>query len=131
MSKEPIVFFDGYCGLCNGFVDFVMARDRQKKFRYATLQGKTAQSLLTAEETKNLDSVVVFIHQKKFKKSQAVLEVFRELGGGWQVLAWFRFLPRSVLDFFYDRVAKTRYRWFGKRDVCRLPTPEERLFFLE
>ncbi len=131
MSKHPIVFFDGYCGLCNGFVDFVIARDQQKKFRYATLQGKTAQQLLTPEETVHLDSVVVFIQQKKFKKSQAVLEVFRELGGGWQLLSVFRFLPHPLLDFFYDIVAKSRYRWFGKSDVCRLPTPEERTFFLD
>lgn len=131
MEKHPIVFFDGYCGLCNGFVDFVMARDHKKIFRFATLQGATAARLLTKDEVEKFDSVVVFIHDSKYRKSQAVLEVFKTLGGGWKLLSYFGFLPPALLDFFYDIIAKNRYAWFGKRDVCRLPTREERALFLD
>lgn len=131
MEKHPIIFFDGYCGLCNGFVDFVMARDHKKTFRFATLQGATAARLLTKDDVENLDSVVVYINESRFRKSRAVLEVFKDLGGGWFLLASFGFLPTSLLDFFYDVVAKNRYAWFGKRDVCRLPTREERALFLD
>jgi predicted DCC family thiol-disulfide oxidoreductase YuxK len=131
MEKNPIIFFDGYCGLCNGFVDFVMARDHKKTFRFATLQGVTAARLLTKDEVENLDSVVVFIHDSKYRKSRAVLEVFKTLGGGWKLLSFFGFLPTVLLDFFYDVVAKNRYAWFGKREVCRLPSREERALFLD
>ncbi len=131
MEKQPIIFFDGYCGLCNGFVDFVMARDHKKVFRFATLQGATAARLLTKSEVENLDSVVVFIHESKYRKSQAVLEVFKKLGGGWKLLSYFGFLPTALLDFFYDIVANNRYAWFGKREMCRLPTREERALFLD
>lgn len=131
MEKKPIIFFDGYCGLCNGFVDFVIARDHKKTFRYATLQGATAARLLSKEDVENLNSVVVFVHQQTFRKSRAVLQVFSDLGGRWKTLSFFGFLPTPLLDFFYDIVAKNRYRWFGKREVCRLPSKEERALFLD
>lgn len=131
MEKHPIVFFDGYCGLCNGFVDFVMARDHKKTFRFATLQGATAARLLSPEDVKNLDSVVVYVAPHKYRKSRAVLQVFSDLGGGWQWLTLFGFLPTPFLDFMYDIVARNRYSWFGKRDSCRLPTKEERALFLD
>jgi predicted DCC family thiol-disulfide oxidoreductase YuxK len=131
MEKHPILFFDGYCGLCNGFVDFVMARDRKKTFRYATLQGSTAARLLSPQDTQNMDSVVVYVQTQKYKKSRAVFQVFTDLGGAWQWLTVFGFLPTAFLDFIYDVVARNRYSWFGKRDSCRLPTKEERALFLD
>ncbi len=130
MEKHPIVFFDGYCGLCNGFVDFLMARDKQKMFRYATLQGQTATRLLAKEDIANLDSVVLLIDGKTYKKSQAVFKVFSILGGGWKTFSLFDVLPLSIKNVGYDLVAKYRYAIFGKREMCRLPTPEERSFFL-
>ncbi len=131
MEKHPIIFFDGYCGLCNGFIDFVMERDKKKVFRYATLQGKTAARLLQKEDIENLDSVILFIDEKTYKKSKAVFRVFTELGGGWKTLSVFDFLPLGLKNFGYDLVAKYRYSLFGKREVCRLPTREERTYFLD
>ncbi len=131
MEKHPIIFFDGYCGLCNGFIDFVMERDKKKVFRYATLQGKTAARLLQKEDIENLDSVVLFIDEKTYKKSKAVFRVFTELGGGWKTLLVFDFLPLGLKNFGYDLVAKYRYSLFGKREVCRLPSREERTYFLD
>ncbi|MBY0384944.1 DUF393 domain-containing protein, partial [bacterium] len=92
-GKTANYFFDGYCGLCNGFVDFVMARDHKKTFRFATLQGATAARLLSKDDVENLNSVVVYIHQQTFKKSRAVLQVFADLGGAWKILSYFGFLP--------------------------------------
>ncbi len=131
MEKHPIIFFDGYCGLCNGFVDFVMARDSKKTFRFATLQGLTAARLLSPEDTQNLDSVVVYVQTQKYKKSRAVFQVFSDLGGAWQWLTLFGFLPTALLDCVYDMVARNRYAWFGKKDSCRIPTKEERELFLD
>jgi predicted DCC family thiol-disulfide oxidoreductase YuxK len=131
MEKHPIIFFDGYCGLCNGFVDFVLPRDKNKHFRFATLQGTTAARLLSKEDVESLDSVVVYMDRQKFRKSRAVLRVFSQMGGAWSLLSFFGILPTFFLDFFYDIVANNRYAWFGKRDVCRLPTPEERALFLD
>jgi predicted DCC family thiol-disulfide oxidoreductase YuxK len=131
MEKHPIIFFDGYCGLCNGFVDFVLLRDKKKQFRFATLQGATAARFLSKEDIENLDSVVVYIDSQKYRKARAVLRVFSRMGGAWPLLGVFGVLPTFVLDFFYDIVAQNRYAWFGKRDVCRLPSPQERALFLD
>jgi predicted DCC family thiol-disulfide oxidoreductase YuxK len=131
MEKHPIIFFDGYCGLCNGFVDFVMAQDKQKVFRYATLQGKTAARLLPKEDVENIDSVVLFLDKTTYKKSKAVFKVFSILGGGWRAFSVLDILPLGLKNFGYDLVAKNRYALFGKRDVCRMPTPEERKLFLD
>jgi predicted DCC family thiol-disulfide oxidoreductase YuxK len=131
MEKHPIIFFDGYCGLCNGFVDFVMERDKKKIFRFATLQGKTAARLLPKEDYENIDSVVLVMDDFTYKKSKAVLKVFSVLGGGWQALSVFDVLPLFLKNFGYDLVAKYRYALFGKREVCRMPTREERALFLD
>lgn len=131
MEKNPIIFFDGYCGLCNGFVDFVMPRDKKRIFRYSPLQGSTASRLLSKEDVMDLDSVVVYVGDSTLRKSRAVLRILMDLGGGWSLLALFGILPTSLLDFCYDIVAKNRYSWFGKRESCRLPSKEERALFLD
>lgn len=131
MEKHPIIFFDGYCGLCNGFVDFVIARDTNKVFRYATLQGKTAARLLSKEDYENLDSVVLFVNDSTYRKSKAVFKVFSLLGGGWKAMTVLDVLPLGLKNFGYDLVAKYRYALFGKREVCRMPSREERALFLD
>ncbi len=131
MEKHPIIFFDGYCGLCNGFVDFVIARDTNKVFRYATLQGKTAARLLAKEDYENLDSVVLFVNESSYRISKAVFKVFSLLGGGWKAMTVLDVLPLGLKNFGYDLVAKYRYALFGKRDVCRMPSREERALFLD
>jgi predicted DCC family thiol-disulfide oxidoreductase YuxK len=127
----PIVFFDGVCGLCNRFVDFVLSRDRDGKFRFAPLQGETARASLDEFEIRNLNTVVVVDRGGKHRKSDAVIVVLRGLGGVWRVLAAIlRFVPRPVRDFGYGTVARWRYVLFGKKETCRMPTPAERLRFL-
>jgi predicted DCC family thiol-disulfide oxidoreductase YuxK len=135
--EPPILFFDGVCGLCNGFVDFLMARDRRGAFRFATLQGETAARLLAGTgggssegPGERMRSVVLWQDGRAYRRSEAVIRLFTGLGGIWKLAAAGRLLPAGFRDLLYDFIARNRYRWFGKRETCRMPKPEERARFL-
>lgn len=126
-SDFPIVFFDGVCGLCNSFVDFAMPRDRRKALRFAPLQGETAQSIFGECTDASLDTVVLHDGKTRYIRSAAVVRVLWQLGGVWMIwgsLLWL--IPLPLRDFGYRLVAANRYRVFGKKESCRMPTPEER-----
>ncbi len=125
-----VIFFDGYCGLCNGFVDFVLKIDKAEVFKFSPLQSEFAKAHLRPEDIQQLKSVVVLIEGNTFRKAPAVTKVFAELEGGWKALSVLGILPSGILNFGYDLVAENRYRLFGKRETCRLPTPEERTRFI-
>lgn len=125
-----IIFFDGVCGLCNGFVDFIMKIDKAGQFKFSPLQSEYAKKNLPAEFTENLNSVVVQIDGKNYRKSDGVFQVWKKLGAPWSALSLLKALPAPLTDAGYDLVAKTRYKIFGKKDSCRLPTPDERARFL-
>lgn len=129
MNDMTIMFFDGYCGLCNSVVDKFMVLDREGKLRYSPLQGETAASHLSPEDISDLSSVVVVKDGKLFRKSDAVVVALETIGKTGMAMA-LRSVPRPIRDFGYGLVASIRYRIFGKRDSCRLPTPEERSRFL-
>jgi predicted DCC family thiol-disulfide oxidoreductase YuxK len=129
-SNDAIIFFDGVCGLCNGFVDFILQIDSKKIFKFSPLQSEYAQKNLPQEYTQSLDSVVVVIDGKILKKGEAVMAVFNRLGGAWKILALTGMLPKSLMDSGYDLVASNRYKLFGKKETCRIPTPEERARFI-
>jgi predicted DCC family thiol-disulfide oxidoreductase YuxK len=127
----PVIFFDGVCGLCNAWVDFVIAHDRQGRFRLSPLQGATARDWLQMTPEASLDSVALVDIAGVHRKSGAVWRILVQLGGVWQPLGWLlRLTPRPARDWGYDFVARHRYRWFGKKETCRLPTPAERERFL-
>lgn len=125
-----VIFFDGYCGLCNGFVDFVMKFDKKNKFLFSPLQGEFAKSKLTTNEIHDLKSVIVIINETKFRKAKAVFLVLKELGPLWSIFQILNILPSRFLDWGYDLIAENRYHLFGKSSTCRLPTAEEKLKFL-
>jgi predicted DCC family thiol-disulfide oxidoreductase YuxK len=125
-----IIFFDGVCGLCNGFIDFIMVIDKEHKFRFSPLQSDYALKELPSDLTKDLKSVVYVKNGVVFTKSQAVLEVLKDVGGIWKFAAIGKIFPRVFSNSVYDLVAENRYRLFGKKDTCRLPTPEERARFI-
>jgi predicted DCC family thiol-disulfide oxidoreductase YuxK len=129
-SNDAIIFFDGVCGLCNGFVDFILQIDSKKIFKFSPLQSEYAQKNLPQEYTQSLDSVVVVIDGKILKKGEAVMAVFNRLGGAWKILALTGMLPKSLMDSGYDLVASNRYKLFGKKETCRIPTPDERARFI-
>jgi predicted DCC family thiol-disulfide oxidoreductase YuxK len=125
--EQTIVFFDGVCHLCNGFVDFAVQRDHERNLLFAPLQGSTAKRSLTPEQREKLDSIMVLNKGRVLENSTAVCQVFSELGGFWRLLsAILRLIPRGLRDFIYSIVARNRYAWFGKSETCRIPTKEER-----
>jgi predicted DCC family thiol-disulfide oxidoreductase YuxK len=128
-----VVLFDGVCNLCNGFVQFVIERDPDAYFSFASLQSEAAARLLSAHgyEGATLDSVVLLENGRLYSRSDAALRVARHLGRGWPLLGGFRVVPRFVRDRVYDWIAANRYQWFGRRDECMIPTPELRARFLE
>ena len=128
---RKILFFDGVCGLCNASVDFVLTRDVNGRFQFSPLQGETARSLLKPEDINDLSSMVLWVDGQTYRKTAAVVRVLWSLGPVWQVLGTFLWLiPLPVRNLGYTLVAKNRYRLFGKKETCRLPTPEERARFL-
>ena len=135
---EITLFFDGVCSLCNHFVDFVVSRDHTKSLRFAPLQGETFRAV--AEENPQLagiDSLVVAVRDRPdgpprlLVRSRGALFVLGRLGGVWKGLAvLLGLIPTPVSDLGYRAIARTRYLIFGRRDTCRLPTPQESGLFL-
>lgn len=125
-----VIFFDGYCGLCNGFVDFMMKIDRKGVFKFSPLQSEFAKSHVSAKDIEELKSVVVLIDGRTYKKAEAVLKALYLLGGIWKSTLLFNHLPDKILNYGYDLVAENRYSLFGKRETCRLPSPEEKSRFI-
>jgi predicted DCC family thiol-disulfide oxidoreductase YuxK len=131
-SSDSVLLFDGVCNLCNRVVDFVILRDKDKMIRFAALQSIPGKEL--AEKFKispgNNDTVVYISDGKAFVRSSAVLHILKDIGGGWEIMYGFIIIPSFVRDFFYDIIAKRRYRIFGKRDTCMVPSEETRERFL-
>lgn len=129
-SKQPVILFDGVCNLCNGTVDFLIKRDRKKQFRFAALQSGTGKLLIQQFKIpENSDSVILIKSETVFFKSDAVLEIAGMLPYPWEIAIFLKLIPKKIREKLYDRIAKNRYSWFGKREICRIPTAEEREFF--
>ncbi len=128
---HPIIFFDGVCGVCNAFVDIMLRIDKRQVFLFAPIQGETAQKLLPPlGDNPGEWSIVLLDEAGVLERSDACLAIARRLGGVWRVFGWLRFLPRALRDGVYRVIARNRYRWFGKRETCRVPTVEERARFM-
>lgn len=133
LKDGQIIFFDGICNLCNGFVQFVIKRDERNVFRFGSLQSEGVQNLLKrfGSEYHDLTSIVLLDGQNIATESDAVLKIARELRGMWSLLYAFIIVPKIVRDSVYRIVARYRYRFFGKRDSCMIPTPELMDKFIE
>ena len=129
-KDQPIIFFDGVCGLCNGFVDQVVRLDREGIFRLAPLQGETARRLLGERQADSTWSMIYLDERGLHDQSDASLEICRRLGGPWRAVALLKWIPRRVRNWLYGIVARNRYRWFGRRESCRIPGPDEKDRFL-
>ncbi|MFT6069044.1 MAG: putative DCC family thiol-disulfide oxidoreductase YuxK [Bacteriovoracaceae bacterium] len=128
---KPILFFDGVCSLCNGFVDFIFKYDLKEKFLVSSLQGKKASEVLPKSLVTDLNTIVLYKDGKSIQKSTAVLLVLKELSFPWNLATLFLLIPAFIRDFFYMRVSVNRYLMFGKKSSCRLPTASERSRFLD
>ena len=132
-SDKKIILFDGICNLCNGAIQFVIKRDTKDTFRYATIQSNIGQKLLTERniDSAKIDSIILIEPSVAYYiKSDAALKIGRSFGGGYALLSIFSWIPRVLRDGVYDLIAKNRYRWFGKKATCMIPTPELQSKFL-
>ena len=132
-DDESTVLFDGVCNLCSGFVQFVLPRDEAGKYRFASLQSDAGQALLAEHDLPRdeLESVVLIEDGESHVKSAAIIRIATGLGGAYRLLSPFRYVPRSLRDRIYDFVADHRYRWFGKKDRCMMPSEDVESRFLE
>ncbi|HEV8346283.1 MAG TPA: thiol-disulfide oxidoreductase DCC family protein [Vicinamibacterales bacterium] len=128
-----IVLFDGVCNLCNGAVAFIIARDHRAQFGFASLQSDAGRRLLRELNGGDAlpDTFVLVEEGRMFTQSTAALRIAQRLGFPWSLAALLTVLPRAIRDRAYRVVARNRYRWFGKRETCMMPTPDLRRRFLE
>ena len=129
---HPLVLFDGVCNLCAGVVRFVIERDREARFRFAPLQSELGRALQRQHglDPDELATFVVIDAEGAATRSTAVLRILRQLGAPWRWLYPLRWVPAPLRDALYGVIARNRYRWFGRREQCLVPTPELRSRFL-
>ncbi|MGC6367480.1 MAG: thiol-disulfide oxidoreductase DCC family protein [Candidatus Marinamargulisbacteria bacterium] len=121
MEDRPIIFYDGTCYLCHGFVKFVLKNESSSNLMFSSLQSEFAKTVLPEDVIANLDTVVFYDPQSKSSliKSKAVIAVLKHMGGVWRLNAWLLTLfPTVVADVVYSMIASNRYRWFGQSNVC-------------
>lgn len=132
MVKHPLILFDGICNLCNKTVDFIISHDQKKQFRFVALQSdagkKVIEKYAISPET---DSVILILNNEIFFESEAAMEIARFLSFPWKSVLFFKVIPKNWRDKIYRWIAKNRYRWFGKKNSCRIPTPKEKMYFPE
>jgi predicted DCC family thiol-disulfide oxidoreductase YuxK len=131
-SESKIILFDGVCNFCNYWVNFIIDHDKQNIFKFAALQSEKGKELLDKFHLPkdDFDSFILISQDKVYKKSFAAFEISKFLNGWVKIFSPLRFLPQYLTDFVYDLVAMNRYKFFGKKEACRIPTPEERSKFL-
>ncbi len=132
-NATNVILFDGVCNLCNGFVQFLIKQDSKGRFKFASLQSKYAQDLFLNDKmpADRFDSVVYISGGEVRQKSVTVLHILKDIGGLWKAFYALIIIPRIISDAIYDFVATNRYRIFGKRQECMIPSDELRSRFLE
>jgi predicted DCC family thiol-disulfide oxidoreductase YuxK len=123
---ENLVLFDGVCNLCSALVQFVIRHDRVAKFRFAAIQSEIGKEIFQSHglDPADLQTFVFISGGRMHVRSDAAIEVVSRFGGAWKLFTIFRLVPRMVRDSGYSFVARNRYRWFGRKEVCMVPTPE-------
>ena len=128
--ENPIILFDGVCNFCNSSINFIIEHDKKGYFKFAPLQSEIGKIFIDKFSLNDLDSVILVEDDKAYTHSTAALKIAKNLDGIWSWGYIFRIIPRPIRDFFYKLFAANRYRLFGKKDVCMMPTPEIRARFL-
>ena len=123
-TNRPVLLFDGECNLCNRTVQFIIRYDKKKIFLFAPLQSAAGKDALLQFPGTAPDSVILFYKEKYFIRSTAALQTLRLIGGFWGLLYIFILVPRFLRDRVYDIISRNRYKWFGKRNECMIPTKE-------
>jgi predicted DCC family thiol-disulfide oxidoreductase YuxK len=132
MYQHSIILFDGVCNLCNGAVQFIIKRDNKNQFLFASLQSQEGKQILEEHNftVNKANSFFLFENGKLFYRSTAALKVIKKLSGLWPLLYGFIIVPKFIRDGVYNWIAQNRYRWFGRKDECMIPTPELNAKFL-
>lgn len=129
---HDIILFDGVCNLCNGAINFIIARDPNDRFRFAALESEIGQELLAKYkiDSSKIDSIVLIRDDKAYAKAGAALRIAKNMSGVWPLLYGLVIIPKFISNAVYDFIARNRYKWFGKKESCMIPTPELKAKFL-
>ncbi len=134
LEGKKVILFDGVCNLCNSAINFIIKHDKNDVFRYASLQSEIGKKYIDQFniDSTSLDSILLINSETQyFHKSSAALHIAKHLSGGYSILVVFLVLPKFIRDLVYDFIAKNRYKWFGKKESCMLPSPKLRKLFLD
>jgi predicted DCC family thiol-disulfide oxidoreductase YuxK len=131
-ANKNIILFDGECILCNGFVQWLLKKDKKDIFRFVALQSNKGKTFISNFKLPDDLSTVLLIRGdgKIFSYSDVIIEAGMLLGGFYSVLIFLKIIPRSIRNLVYNWIAKNRYKWFGKRDTCMIPGPDIREKFI-
>ncbi|MCX3266871.1 thiol-disulfide oxidoreductase DCC family protein [Pedobacter agri] len=126
MAQKSVIFFDGVCNLCNASVQFAIEHDKQDVFKFTALQGNYAKAILPKFNInlERINSIILVENDRLYTKSSAALRIAKKLNGFWPMLYAFMIIPKFIRDWFYDIIAKNRYKWWGKQESCWVPTTE-------
>lgn len=132
MYQQPLILFDGICNLCCGWVMIVVKLDKRARFKFASLQSETGKNVIKelGISSDKMETVIFIKDKHYFVYSNAVLEILYDLGGIWTMVKVFKLIPKSIRDYTYIQIAKRRYRIFGRRTSCLIPTPSLQKRFL-
>lgn len=133
-KDKKIILFDGVCNLCNASVNFIIKHDKKDLFRFVPIQSNLGQNILyyIGIQPLNMDSVILYEPKiAYYYKSSAALEIMKNLGGFFYFIIILKIIPRSILNMIYDFIAQNRYKWFGKKESCMIPSEELKSKFLE
>ena len=130
--NHKIVLFDGVCNLCNSSVNFVIRHDKEDVFKFATLQSEIGKELVSkfSIDSSIVDSIILIDGEKHYEKSSAALHIAKQLTGAYPLLFGFMIVPKFIRNAVYDYIARNRYKWFGKKESCMIPTKELKNKFL-
>lgn len=133
MAEKKIIVFDGICNLCNNAINFVIKHDSKNVFQFATLQSETGKALLKKFNINpaETDSIILIAGDTYSVKSTAALHISKSLNAAYPLFFGFMIVPNFIRNAIYDYIAKNRYKWFGKKESCMIPTPELKAKFLD
>jgi predicted DCC family thiol-disulfide oxidoreductase YuxK len=131
--KNPVILFDGVCNLCSGAVQFIIRHDPERNFRFASLQSQFGEGVMKhfGLPINEFNSFILLENGKIYTRSTAALKIAKKLKGGWSLASGFIIVPRFIRDAVYNLIAAKRYKWFGKKESCWIPTPELSSLFLD
>lgn len=133
MEDKNIIIFDGICNFCNDSVNFIIRHDPKKKFMFVPMQSKEAIRLIEKYQVQYVgsDTILLIKNEQPYIRTDAALEITKDLSGYWYLFNLMKILPRSFRDFFYNLFARNRYYLFGKRDACMIPSNDVRSRFIK